>query len=73
MVIAALTAPGETVISDIHHIERGYECIVEKLQSVGADIRRVTMADVGASGERLLSAFALRRGVLTAALRRRCG
>ena len=49
MVIAALTAPGETVISDIHHIERGYECIVEKLQSVGADIRRVTMADVGAS------------------------
>lgn len=41
MVIAALATKGTTVIDDIHHIERGYEDIVEKLRSVGADIRRL--------------------------------
>ena len=39
MVIAGLIAKGETVIEDIHHIQRGYEKIVEKLSNVGADIK----------------------------------
>jgi len=41
LVIAALVAEGETVIDRIYHIDRGYECIEEKLQSLGANIRRV--------------------------------
>ena len=39
MVIAGLIAKGQTVIEDIHHIQRGYEKIVEKLSNVGADIK----------------------------------
>lgn len=42
LVMAALTAKGTSEIDDIAHIERGYEDIVEKLQNLGADIRRVT-------------------------------
>lgn len=42
MVIAALSANGTTVIEDIYHIERGYEDMVGKLRSVGADIKRVS-------------------------------
>ena len=38
---AALAAQGVTEIEEICHIERGYENIEEKLQSLGADIRRV--------------------------------
>jgi len=34
-------ASGETVIERVYHIDRGYEHIVEKLRSVGADIERV--------------------------------
>jgi UDP-N-acetylglucosamine 1-carboxyvinyltransferase len=41
MVLAGMVAEGETEISCVHHIDRGYEDLVEKLQSVGADIRRV--------------------------------
>jgi len=41
LVIAGLAATGETVIDRIYHIDRGYECIEEKLQALGADIRRV--------------------------------
>jgi UDP-N-acetylglucosamine 1-carboxyvinyltransferase len=41
LVIAALAARGETVIDRIYHIDRGYERIEEKLQSLGADIRRI--------------------------------
>ncbi len=41
LVIAALVAVGETVIERIYHIDRGYECIEEKLQLLGAEIRRV--------------------------------
>lgn len=40
LVIAALGAEGETVIDDAHHIERGYENIVELLREAGADIKR---------------------------------
>ncbi|MFW9605394.1 MAG: UDP-N-acetylglucosamine 1-carboxyvinyltransferase [Pseudomonas sp.] len=41
LVIAALMADGETLIDRIYHIDRGYECIEEKLQLLGAKIRRV--------------------------------
>lgn len=41
LVIAGLVAEGETVIDRIYHIDRGYECIEEKLQLLGANIRRV--------------------------------
>ncbi len=41
LVIAALAAEGETTVDRIYHIDRGYECIEEKLQSLGAVIRRV--------------------------------
>ena len=45
MVIAGLAAQGMTEIDGIHHIERGYETLVEKLASVGADIRTVFVPD----------------------------
>jgi len=41
LVIAALVADGETVVDRIYHIDRGYECIEEKMQQLGANIRRV--------------------------------
>lgn len=39
MVLAALTAEGETTITEIKHVLRGYENIIEKLENVGAKIR----------------------------------
>ena len=41
LVIAALIAEGETRVSDIYHIDRGYSNIVEKFTNLGADIKRV--------------------------------
>ncbi|MBK8161836.1 MAG: UDP-N-acetylglucosamine 1-carboxyvinyltransferase [Gammaproteobacteria bacterium] len=41
LVLAGLVAEGRTVVDRIYHIDRGYECIEEKLSSLGADIRRV--------------------------------
>ncbi len=41
LVIAGIVAEGETVVDRIYHIDRGYECIEEKLQMLGANIRRV--------------------------------
>ena len=40
IVVAALAADGETVISDIHHIDRGYDNLSAKLEALGADITR---------------------------------
>lgn len=40
LVIAGLVAEGETIVGRIYHIDRGYECIEEKLQQLGANIRR---------------------------------
>ena len=37
----ALVAEGETLIDRIYHIDRGYEHVEEKLQSLGAQIKRV--------------------------------
>jgi UDP-N-acetylglucosamine 1-carboxyvinyltransferase len=41
LALAALVAEGETVVDRIYHIDRGYECIEEKLAQLGARIRRV--------------------------------
>lgn len=41
LVIAALVAEGQTRISDIYHIDRGYSNLVEKFTKLGADIKRV--------------------------------
>ncbi|GFR39403.1 UDP-N-acetylglucosamine 1-carboxyvinyltransferase 1 [Insulibacter thermoxylanivorax] len=42
LILAGLAAEGETVISGVHHIDRGYVNIAEKMQALGAEIRRVT-------------------------------
>lgn len=41
LVLAGLVADGETVVDRIYHIDRGYECIEEKLRQLGANIRRL--------------------------------
>ncbi|MBQ1631013.1 MAG: UDP-N-acetylglucosamine 1-carboxyvinyltransferase, partial [Firmicutes bacterium] len=41
MVLAGLVAEGQTEISEIYHIERGYEKFIEKMRGLGADISRV--------------------------------
>ncbi|MCI1207956.1 MAG: UDP-N-acetylglucosamine 1-carboxyvinyltransferase [Treponema sp.] len=41
MVIAAMTAHGESTISNVYQIERGYEHLVERLQGIGAHIKKV--------------------------------
>ena len=41
LLIAALSAPGESIIQNVEQIDRGYENIVERLKSIGADIDRI--------------------------------
>jgi UDP-N-acetylglucosamine 1-carboxyvinyltransferase len=41
LVIAALVADGDTIVDRIYHIDRGYECIEEKMQQLGANVRRI--------------------------------
>jgi UDP-N-acetylglucosamine 1-carboxyvinyltransferase len=41
MVLAGLAADGETEVTDINKIERGYENFVEKMRRLGADITRI--------------------------------
>ena len=41
LVLAGLVAEGDTRVDRIYHIDRGYECIEEKLRQLGAGIRRV--------------------------------
>ena len=43
MVIAGLIADGVTEIENIEYIDRGYECITEKISALGGDIKRVTV------------------------------
>ena len=45
LVIAALAAQGESRITGVSYIERGYEDIIEKLRALGADIRAVDVPD----------------------------
>ena len=41
LVLAGLVADGDTTVDRVYHIDRGYECIEEKLGSLGAKIRRL--------------------------------
>ena len=41
LVLAGLAAAGATVVDRIYHVDRGYECIEEKLSQLGAEIRRL--------------------------------
>ncbi|HZH34749.1 MAG TPA: UDP-N-acetylglucosamine 1-carboxyvinyltransferase [Pyrinomonadaceae bacterium] len=41
LVLAALAAKGETMIERVYHIDRGYETIVRKFRSLGANIERI--------------------------------
>ena len=41
LILGGLVAEGETTVSRIYHIDRGYENIVNKFQSLGADIKRI--------------------------------
>ena len=45
MVIAGLIAEGTTEITEIRLIERGYDDIVGKLRSLGADIKKISVPD----------------------------
>ena len=42
LVIAGLVAEGETLVDRIYHLDRGYECIEEKLSQLGARIKRAS-------------------------------
>ncbi len=44
LVIAGLIADGVTEVQEIQHIERGYSSLIEKLQGIGADIRKVSIS-----------------------------
>ena len=41
LILAGLAAEGETVVSRVYHLDRGYEAIEKKLSALGAKIRRV--------------------------------
>ena len=41
LILAGLVANGETIVDRIYHIDRGYECIEEKLTKIGASIKRL--------------------------------
>jgi UDP-N-acetylglucosamine 1-carboxyvinyltransferase len=41
LVLAGVAAEGETIIHEIHHIDRGYEDYVGKLSALGADVKRM--------------------------------
>lgn len=45
LVLAGLVAEGVTEVSDVHHIDRGYEGFVEQLCALGADVRREKAPD----------------------------
>ena len=48
LVLAGLVAKGETLVDRIYHVDRGYECIEEKLRQLGAVIRRVPGSEAAA-------------------------
>jgi UDP-N-acetylglucosamine 1-carboxyvinyltransferase len=43
MVLAGLIAQGRTTVSDVHHLDRGYEALVPKLRQIGAQITEVAL------------------------------
>lgn len=44
--LAGLVARGETIVRDVHHVDRGYADWIPRLQALGADVERVPAADV---------------------------
>jgi len=44
LVIAGLAARGQTLVEGVHHLDRGFEGLEEKLRACGADVRRITEA-----------------------------
>lgn len=48
LVLAGLAAKGQTVLQGLHHLDRGYDCLEEKMRKLGAKIERVR---VNAAGE----------------------
>ncbi|SMO67022.1 UDP-N-acetylglucosamine 1-carboxyvinyltransferase [Melghirimyces algeriensis] len=57
LVLAGLVAQGTTEVTELHHIDRGYVRLVEKLASLGADIERVS-ADTGKEGLEVQQSYA---------------
>jgi UDP-N-acetylglucosamine 1-carboxyvinyltransferase len=53
LILAGLAAEGETEITDIHHIERGYDNVVGKLRLLGADIRKLELEQEQEEDEKL--------------------
>lgn len=53
MIIAGLAAEGVTEIGNVNYIKRGYDHIVEKLQSLGADIEEITVSDTEPSNKKI--------------------
>jgi UDP-N-acetylglucosamine 1-carboxyvinyltransferase len=45
LVIAGLAADEETEIRRVYHLDRGYECIEDKLRGLGGDVERVKGAE----------------------------
>lgn len=45
IVLAGLVADGETVVRDVHHVDRGYARFVERMRSIGADVSRRRIVD----------------------------
>ena len=41
LVLAGLAAEGETIINRVYHLDRGFECLEEKLSAAGAEIERL--------------------------------
>ena len=52
VVLAGLAAEGETAVTNLHHLDRGYENIVPNLQALGANVRRITAATPPQEGAR---------------------
>ena len=51
LIIAGLIAEGQTEITGLHHIDRGYEKLIEKFTALGADIKRVTVPEEESAAE----------------------
>jgi UDP-N-acetylglucosamine 1-carboxyvinyltransferase len=62
-VMAALIAQDESIITGVSNLDRGYEYIVDKLSSLGADIQRISLPDTDEKSKNAL--FNLRATVKT--------
>lgn len=63
MVLAALSAEGETTVTDVRYIERGYDRLDEKLRALGARIERVTVGEQEQREVAVVSSFPIGRGL----------